>query len=148
MAYSALADISAEFKNIAFNSSTNVTDAAVNGFIAEADALINSYIGTRYTTPVTTAGDGLTLLKLLSRSLVSARVKTIMEVKSEKNTDASQNVRGILLSPSQCMKILNDIQQNNITLAGAAPLIASGGFYSNNAANDECPVAKKDERQW
>src|ERR1035437_4082852 len=129
MAYCTNAEVSADFKNITFGVTGNVTSSAVDQFIAEADALINAYIGTVYTVPVTASGDGLNLLKLCSRSLVTGRIKKIMEVKQEKSPDASQNIVGVLLSPTMVMKILNDIQSKAIALSGAALLNSGQGFY-------------------
>ncbi len=147
MAYTTYTEIQADFKDMTFTSTSNVKDSDVTQFIAEADALINSYVGSRYTVPVT-AGEGLTLLKFLSRSLVSGRIKKILEVKQEKSVDANQSVQGVLLSPSQVMKILSDIRDDNLNLIGAAALVSSLGFYSNNAVNDVAPVIEKDSKQW
>jgi len=147
MAYATKDEIAADFKDITFSTTTNVKAADVDGFIAEADALINSYVGMKYTVPVT-AGEGLSLLKLLCRSLVSSRIKKIMEVKQEKSTNANQNVQGMLMSVSDIMKILKDISTGAITLAGASSLISGGGFSSFNYDEDVEPVAKKDTKQW
>ena len=148
MAYTTRVEVQGDFKDVTFTASSNVSASDVDQFIVEADALINSYVGTVYTVPVTVTGDGKNLLKLLSRSLVTARIKKILEVVQETSKDANQNVVGVLLSPSAVMKILKDIQNKDIALAGAAPLVSGAGFYSNNASNDVEPVMKKDERQW
>lgn len=148
MAYTTKAEIESDFKDTKFDSTTMVTANDVTQFIVEADALINAYVGGVYTVPVVTAGEGLNLLKLLSRSLTAARIKRILEVKQEKNTDANQNVLGVLLSPSAVMNILKDIQDKTLTLAGAAPLVSGGGFFSNNNSNGVAPVVAKDTKQW
>lgn len=147
MAYATVDEIQADFKDLTFSTSTNVKTADVTQFIVESDALIDAFIGMKYTAPVT-AGAGLNLLKLLTRSLVSARIKKIMEVKQEKSTDANQNVLGVLLSPSAVMKILNEIKDGSMALAGAAELVSNGGFYSENYTNDVAPVIEKDSKQW
>lgn len=148
MAYTTSTEVSQDFKDMTFASgSGNISSEDVTQFIAEADALINAYIGTRYTTPVS-SGEGLTLLKLLSRSLVTARIKKILEVKQEKSTDANQSVVGVLLSPSKVMEILKGIQEGSLTLIGASALLSSNGFYSKNSADEVEPVVKKDEQQW
>lgn len=148
MAYTTYSEIEKDFKDQTFSAdSGNVRQADVTGFITEADAMIDAYVGTRYTVPVT-SGDGLNLLKLLSRSLVTARIKKILEVKQEKSTDANQAAVGVLLSVSKVMEILRDIQSGALTLVGASALLSSGGFYSKNAACAVEPVIKKDEKQW
>lgn len=149
MAYTDPTEVQSDFKSIDFTvAGANVNTASVTQFISEADSLINAYVGTVYQTPVTQTGEGLTLLKLLSRSLVTARIKKIMEVKTDKPGDATQGVVGVLLSPAAVMKILTDIQTKTLALAGAATLISGGGFASANQDNSVCPVARKDERQW
>lgn len=147
MAYATTAEIQADFKDTTFDSTSNVKDTEVTQFIVEADALINSYVGARYIVPVA-AGEGLQMLKLFSRCLVTARIKKILEVKQDKNTDANQNVVGVLFSPSQVMKLLESIRDDKLELIGATPLTSSSGFYNNNVANNICPVIKKDLKQW
>lgn len=148
MAYTTYSEIEADFKNLTFDAvNGNVLQAEVTQFIVEADALIDSFIGKRYTIPVA-SGDGLNLLKLLSRSLVTARIKKILEVKQETNKETNQNVVGVLLSPTQVMKILVDLRDGELTLSGASALASSSGFYSNNYANDVAPVIAKDDKQW
>lgn len=150
MAYTNYEEIQADFKDMTFlESGTNVTQDAVTQFITEADALINSYVGSRYATPLTeSSGEGYQLLKLLSRSLVSARVKKLMEVKQEKSTDANQSVAGVLFSVTRVMSILEDIKNDIISLAGAQALETKNGFFSSNAAAGVEFVSKKDEKQW
>lgn len=148
MAYCNYEDIEADFKDMAFEvSDGNIIQDDVTQFIVEADALINSYVGQTYTVPVA-SGDGLSLLKLLSRSLVAARIKKIMEVKQEKSTDANQNVLSVLLTPTAVMKILENIRDKKVALIGATANVSSGGFYSKNVADDVSPVIKKDCKQW
>ena len=149
MSYTTPTEIQSDFKSIDFTvSGANVNTASVTQFIVESDALINSYVGTVYTVPVTASGEGLSLLKLLSRSLVAARIKKIMAVKVDKATDANQDVVGVLLSSTQVMKILTDIQSKTIALAGAALLISGGGFFNKNVDGGVCAVMKKDDKQW
>ena len=145
--YTCVEEIQSDFKDLTFSTTSNVSIEDCTGFIRESDALINAYVGARYTVPVTT-GEGSRLLKLLSRSLVTARIKRIMEVKQDKSTDANQNVVGVLLSPTMVMKILSDIRDNKLNLAGAASLVSGSGFYSSNVSNSVEPVIKKNDKQW
>ena len=148
MAYTTFEEIQSDFKDLEFLSgSGNVTQEDVTQFVVEADSLINAYVGARYVVPVST-GDGVNLLKLFSRSLVTARIKKILEVKQEKSTDANQNSVGVLLSPSMVMKMLSDVRDDKINLDGAVSLLTGNGFYSNNVANDIAPVFEKDSKQW
>lgn len=147
MAYTTYSEISADFKDMTFDTTTNVKATDVTQFIAEADALINSYVSAKYVVPVT-AGEALTFLKLLSRSLVTARIKKIMEVKQAKSDDANQNIVGVFLSPTEVMRILKDIRLGNINLEGATLINSNSGFFSNNVSNSVESVIKKDEKQW
>ena len=149
MAYTTYSEIEADFKDITFSASTgNVRQADVTQFIVEADSLINAYVAKRYTTPVTGSGEGLSLLKLCSRSLVTARIKKLMEVVQEKSTEANQAVQGVLLSPSAVMKILTDIRDDLIDLVGATALVSGRGFHSENVTQDVTPTIEKGTRQW
>lgn len=147
MAYTTADEIQGDFKDITFTSETNITEDDVTQFIVESDALINAYVGNAYVVPVISGG-GLGLLKLLSRSIVTARIKKVLEVKQEKATDANQNVVSVLLSVSKVMEILKDIQSGSLNLDGAVPLSANRGFYSKNAASGVEPRIKKDDKQW
>ncbi len=146
MAYSAHADVAAEFKATTFSSSSLITSTQVTEFIAQADALIDSYVGMKYIVPVTAGASALKLLKLFSAVLTADRVRKILEVKQATNKDADQNPRG--MSPVDVMKQLKDIRDGNLLLDGATSLIGSGGFYSNNEANNVTPVMRKDDKQW
>lgn len=53
MGYATFQDIQSEFKNLDFTKANQaVTLSEVNKFLQEADAVINSYLGTRYTVPI------------------------------------------------------------------------------------------------
>ena len=80
MAYSTNSDIQSEFKNLAYSSS-GITSAEVDEFIAQEDAYIDGRIGNKYDTPVT-ASNSVKILKTISIQLVAARVKTILAVKT------------------------------------------------------------------
>ncbi len=148
MAYTTATDVQTNFKSIDFSQSgAAIITATVTQFIVEADALINSYVGARYVVPITVES-GLSLMKLLSGSLVVARIKGVLEVKQSKGTDANQNVVSTFLSPTAVMKILADIRDDKLNLDGATNSVLSSGFYSQNVQDSVCPVVKKDTKQW
>lgn len=148
MAYTTKDEVAADFKDITFANGDSISDTDVIGFISESDALIDSYISNRYTTPVSGGPVALNLLKLLSRSLTAARVKRILEVKQEKNADPNQNVLGVLLPVSKVMQILEDLKNGDANLIDAVENQGANGFYSQNVAGGVCFTAKKDEQQW
>ena len=147
MSYTTALEVQSDFKNMTFGSTGNITSADVDQFIVEADALIDSYLGNRYVTPVLGNAVALALLKLFSRTLVADRIRGILEVKQAMNRDANQSVRGGLTT-KDVLAQLKAIRDRESILPGAEELASGGGFYSNNAANDIEPVMKKDEKQW
>ncbi len=147
MAYATTAEVQADFKSVVFSTITLVTSADVAQFIVEADALINSYVGMKYSTPVTASDSALSLLKLFSRTLVSDRIKKILEVKQATSTSANQDVRGAY-SSRDVMKALEAIKNGELSLDGATSLVSGGGFYSRNSAQNEVPIFEKGTKQW
>lgn len=147
MAYSTSAEVQSDFKNLPLSTTTMVTLADVEQFIVEADALINSYVGMRYETPVTADASTLALLKLFSRTLVADRVKKIMEVKQTTNQSANQDTRGAY-STRDVMLALKQIKDGDLKLSGATLNASNGGIFSNNVANEEEPTFKKGYKQW
>lgn len=148
MAYCTFADIQQDIKAIVFTSNSMVTDAAVTKFIAEADALINSYVSQRYVTPITADADALALMSLYSRTLVADRVRGILANKQQTNTDANQQVKSDGFSVKDVMKGLTAIAGASSNLSGATLLLEGGAFYSNNYVRDEQPHFRKDRKQW
>jgi phage gp36-like protein len=148
MSYATPANIEGDFKNTSFTSTTLVTDSDVLRFIAESDALINSYVGTRYVVPITADADSLALMRLYSVTLTADRIKKILEVKQLTNTQANQDVRGAF-GTADVMRALAAIQKGNAVLSGAVLAAGSSGvFYSDNAANGRTPEFSKDKSQW
>lgn len=148
MAYASVEEIEADFKDIDFTTSSSVKEADVTQFITEADALINAYVGKRYSVPVAADSSTLALLKLLTRSLVANRVRGILAVKQDTNTGANQSQRAELLSVKDVLSMLKDIRDGEIALSGATELLSGGGFYSKNYAEEVEPVFEKDTKQW
>lgn len=148
MAYCTVADVQAEFKNVSFGTGTNVTSAAVTKFITEADALINSYVGARWVTPITGDADALALMSLYSRTLVSTRVRGILANLQQTNTDANQQVKSDGFSAKDVMLGLEAIKQGQIQLSGATLLLDNAGFTSNNYQNGIQPSFNKGVKQW
>lgn len=147
MGYTALEDIQAEFKNITFSSTTNVKDSDIDVYIVQADALINSYVGKRYTLPVSTSAEGYQLLKMISTALVADRVRARLEVKQSTNATANQQPRR-LMDVSTVMQILKDIASGAVPLVGIDVASNGSGIYSENNYEMREPEFKKDESQW
>lgn len=146
MAYSDVADVESEFKDLSFTTSTNVTSDDVDQFIIEADALIDSFLVKRYVTPVTSGTVSLELLKLYSRSIVADRVRGILANKQASNTSANQEVRQGL-SRSAVIKELMGLRDGLTSLPDATRNTTSA-FYSKNYTNSVAPIVEKDTKQW
>lgn len=148
MAYCAYTDVHGDFKSTTFSSTTLVTSTQVTQFIVEADALINSYVGARWETPITADASALALMQLISRTLVADRVRSILENKQVTNVDANANVKQQGFKTSDAMKILQDIKNGEIQISGGTPILANAGFYSNNQNNSVSGTMKKNTKQW
>jgi phage gp36-like protein len=148
MAYCVLADIVKDFPGALFDTSDNskVKSTAITDFIVDADALIDGYVSARYVVPVT-APKSLALLKFYSRTLVSDKVKGILEVKQATNASANQNVRSGL-STKDVIKILEGIADGSTNLPDAALILDSGGINSFNVREGIEPEFKKDTPAW
>lgn len=148
MAYASVNEVVGDFKNLDVTKNTLVSKADIERFIAEADALINSYVGMRYVVPITADTSSVTLMRLYSITLVADRIKKILEVRQTTNTAANQDVRGAF-STRDVIAALKAIKEGELLLSGATLVTgASGYFYSDNAANARTPVFKKDDEQW
>lgn len=147
-AYCQVSDVQSDFKSISFTSGSNVTDAAVTGFITEASALIDSYVGQRWVTPISGDAGSLALMSLYCRTLVSERIRGIMANKQTTNADANQEVRGVGYKTSDVMQALKDISTGLIQLSGASLVNANASFKSNNFDRGIQARFHKNRRQW
>jgi hypothetical protein len=148
MSYCTVADVQAEFKAVTFTTISLVTSATVGQFILEAGALIDSYVGQRWVTPVTGDATSLALMSLFSRTLVADRVRGILANKQQTNTDANQAAKGDGYSVKNVMQALVAIKNGEMQLPGATLLLESGGFFSNNYDQSINPSMKKGVKQW
>lgn len=152
MAYCSYTDVQAEFKAVTFTLAAAtppslVTQEQVTQFIVEADSLINSYVGSRYTVPVT-GTQSLSLMSLFSRTLVASRVRGILANKQQTNTDANQQVKSDGLSTKDVMKMLQEIRDGITPLTDAVLLNSTASFFSNNYDIGTQPRFNKNRKQW
>jgi hypothetical protein len=147
MAYATASTVQAEFADIAFSTTSKVTTADVTLFLAQADALIDSYVGARYTTPVTADASALALLQLFASTIVADKIKGILKVKNVQNPNPNIEVRNGMTT-AQVLKQLEAIRDGVTNLSGANELAAGNGFYSSQAAAGLTTRFKKDEVAW
>lgn len=145
MAYATAAEVTTEFKSVDFSAANAaVTTADVTQFIVEADSEINSKIGLVYETPVA-AGEGLQLLKMLSKMLVKDRIDGILSTKTgftETEQEGGQTVQ------EKVDAILADIASGKRVLLGATKLSANDGVKSYASSTGKTFTMKRDETQW
>lgn len=148
MAYSALTDIQAEFRNVTFSSSTTPTDATVTSFIAQADAEIDAKVGLRYAVPIDTTACPVSAitLKRLSAWLVVARIKEILKVKTG-DAATSQDSRGGDIG-KMARDQLEQIAQGKYLLSDAPLVNDTEGLGGWGVAAGEALSFDKDTVQW
>lgn len=148
MAYCTSDEVAKDFPATNFEATgAKVTTDDIDEFIQDADALIDSYISSRYVVPVTADTTALRTLRLFSRSLVADKVKGILEIKQPINTAANQNVRSGL-NTKDVLKLLEQIRDGQSQLTGATMISAGGGINSFNVREGKTARFKKDEDQW
>lgn len=147
MGYATLENVQSEFKDMVFTSTTTVTDADVNEFLAEADAYINSTLSKRYEVPIAESyADARLILRMYSRLLVAERVRKILAVKQETNSGANQQVRG-MMSTADIIKDLKSYADGEKDLTGVDSNSGQNPFSATAGFGVE-PVFKKDKVQW
>lgn len=146
--YCTTSEVISEFKNLVVDTTTAISTADITSFIAQAEALINSYVSNRYILPIDSGAEGFQILKMIEIAIVADRIRKIMEVKQLSSKDAVQSVRGLLDSKA-ILKMLEDIRDGDIAIIGGSPLINSGStLYSETDAIGAKPFFKRNVRQW
>lgn len=146
MAYCLAADVQEDFPGTTFTTTSKVTLASLGNHITDADALINSYLAGRYEVPIVAVA-ALPVLKLISRSLVSDKVKGLLEIKQATNQGANQNVRSGL-GTREVMKLLEDLRDGRSQLTDATLALAGGGISSFNVGEVRETKFKTNEDAW
>lgn len=142
MSYAELSHIESEFKDVDFSTNTSVSDDNVEAFIEEFDAIIDGYIGQKYTVPVASGG-GLLILRRICIGLVTNRIKSILYVKTG-NESPDQNVPD---PNEEFYDMLKKIQDGDLLLAGATNISPTGSVAFNQSIC-EPHTFKKGEAQW
>ena len=149
MSYAIEEQIKSEFKSVTFGATSKVTSTEVTRFLEEADALIDSYIGTIYQVPVT-ASRALVVLRNIEIDIVSTRIAKILRIKTAMKVDVKQEIldgSSLRLAISR----LKDIQAGRSTLLDA-DLISSGAginsFIEDDNTNSYSPDFDVERQQW
>jgi len=144
MAYCTEAQVQGEFKDLPITTTTALKTGQIAEFIAEADALINAIISTRYQTPVED-GDALLLCRRMSRALVADRVAAILAVKlpnDKLNQDATR------MTTKEVMALAQKIADGDILFDGAVVLAGVSSVASLSLTQSVPITFKRDRKQW
>lgn len=152
MPYATAANINSEFKNMTpplTGSEGALTDAEVEEFIDQEEAVINAMIGNRYETPIT-GTEAEKVMKSISVAFVAYRVAKILNLKNDvpipKGFVPQQLNEGSAFVKAK--KQLEAIQSGKIVLNDAVALSAGQGVKSYNSENSIAPLWERDTKQW
>ena len=148
MSYATVDEIVNEFKRLDITSTDAVLDSAkIQSFLDQDDALIDTFLSNRYTTPITGA-KSLLFVKKIEIDLTSFRVVKILAIKKAV-PDSKSAYQEILEGKfyDEAMMKLKKLASGKIKLPDALGL-AGKTVRSFNQKNNITPTFKKDERQW
>jgi len=152
MPYANICDVATEFKGIEFDADSGVKPDTVEKFLEQDEAFIHTYIGERYTTPVTST-EGIEVLKKIEVQLVAFRIDKILDLTGSRPVPKA----GIIQSNDRafCYKeaidYLKSIRDNKMNLPGTDELVPDAGlasFHTEPGNSDIVPLFDKEEQQW
>ena len=144
MAYCTKEDVQAEFKQLTYDGGGVISSTAVDDWISQADAYINSKVGLQYVVPVT-GTESLKILKSMSIALVAERIRGKLSVKTGK-TENDQNSQSTGLKTVNAM--LTDIIDQKLLLSDATLVNANSGVSDYNSTHDVKHQFKINQDQW
>lgn len=133
-AYASVQNVQEEFKNVTFSNTSVPTDTRVSRYIDEEEAVINAKVGMIYQVPVdsTASPQSTLILRSISISMVSRRVKEILEVKSDSEDTNQSAKKNSKVEPED---LLTQIVNRTLTLPDAVLLSTSNGATSYDSAS-------------
>lgn len=143
-------DVANEFRSITFDSSSDITDTRVQGFLDEAEAEINTALAIVYITPIT-GTEALLVVKRIEIAIVAARVAAIIDLKrntsqsTDKNIQQDFNKSGFARA---ARKSLENLKNRITTLTDAVLLNSDFGMSSETLDLQVEPVFDKCKQQW
>jgi hypothetical protein len=144
MSYATADQITGEFADVTFSTTTKVTTTDITRFLAEADAEINTRLSSRYAVPIT-GTEALVLMGMIETWLVKHRVANIMAVKIPV-TKAAQGGETDLRQ--QALDMLQAMVEGKMSLSDAPLASSSAGVKSYAADNDLEHTFQRGENQW
>lgn len=145
MAYCTAAQVQAEFKDLPVDSDSAISATDLGQWIEEFDAVIDSYVGVRYVTPVT--GDAsLAILRMIEIWLVKSRILPILSVKTpEDKTKQDPDGPGYY---KKAMDMLTQIKKGQLPLLDATSTGSGSRMTSYNKDLTVTREFKKDRANW
>lgn len=152
MTYATIDDIEAELKGINFTTTSQVTSTAVNNFLLQTDALINSYIYERYELPITGV-ESLEILKKIEIDFVVWRVSKILDLTKSEPIPAGGVPQEITEGSAyrESMALLASIKANKNDLPDATeinPTSPLASFHSDPNNLNITPFFDMESQQW
>ena len=145
MGYSTQTQIQAEFKSITFSTTSAITASTVASFILQIDAIIDTKLALKYVVPVT-GTTSLTLISMISATLVSEKIKKILEVKTENASKVQSSMN--ISKEKMMMQMLEDIVAGKILLTDAILKSASDGVRNYTEYVENYPIMDVQSVQW
>jgi len=130
MAYASLAELTAEFRKVTFNSTTIVTDTKANAILDQESERIDSALGQRYVVPITGA-KSLKLIKAICLDLAVCRVERILQKDVTLSPPDTNKERQIINRCAKARQDLKDLASGKTTLDDAPLADASGAAAYN-----------------
>lgn len=152
MTYATQANITSEMKGIVFDTTSQVKAADIAEFLEQADAMIDMYIGQRYTLPIA-GSKSLLILKKIAIDLVVCRVNKILDLSKSNPIPADGVVQDITEGSAyrESMKLLMAIRDNKADLPDTASTSETAGlasFHTEPANIDIVPTFDRELQQW
>lgn len=146
MAYATFGDVASEYKDIAFTSTTKVTDTEVSEFITQTENRINAEISNRYSVPVASGTMAASILKTISIWLVKCRINSILSVKSPVDSTKQEPDGKTICEKAEDM--LKAIVLGTLGLPDAEASGLTGGMESFLMNEDVEYQFQRDENAW
>lgn len=148
MSYASISEIQSEFRSLNLSATTSVSTDEVTRFLEEADALINSFLEGRYSTPIT-GTNALLVIKQIEIDLVTSRISKVLKIKQPNlalREDTKQGITDGSLT-NKAMRMLKMLQNGDMTLSDATA-ISTTTITKNPVPSTYCPTFEKSETQW
>ena len=145
--YAVVADIENEFRKITFDTTSDITDTRVQGFLDEAEAEINNCLDVVYVTPITGTKSKL-IVKRIEIAIVAARIASIIDLKQNTQSKIIKQEFNKQNFADAARKQLQDLKSRIITLDDAVLLNSDFGMSSQVDDDNVVPVFDKCLEQW